>query len=289
MLPPIRIFSSYSSADEAFRLELEQHLAILKRTGLIQTWCFRQIEAGDDWENAIDARLNDASIILLLVSASFLASDYCWDVEMKRALERHERGEAIVIPIVLRDCDWHVAPFAKLQTLPESGRAVSRWRPHDRAWSNVVAGIRKRIESVFRKLSEQMPDATAAQPSNVLSKESHIGDGEDGSRESLPQEDAPAIVKFHRERHWGGSRVDFSVYIDDQYVGPLRNGGSLQVAVFAGLRAIQVRYRIDYSVGGTTIESNTLKVNLFPANAYTFFCRFSSWLARSVRLTQLTQ
>jgi TIR domain len=145
---PARIFSSYSSADEAFRQELERHLAVLKRAGLIETWNFRQIEAGDEWKRTIDAKLNDASIILLLVSASFLASDYCWEVEMKRALERHGRGEAIVIPIILRDCDWHAAPFAKLQALPESGKAVSRWRPRDRAWSNVVAGIRSRVESL---------------------------------------------------------------------------------------------------------------------------------------------
>lgn len=145
------IFYSYSSADESLRLELERHLAVLKRTGLIETWAFRQIEAGDDWHRRIDERLNSASVILLLVSANFLASDYCWDVEMKRAIERHETGDSVVVPIILRDCDWHAAPFSKLQALPQAGKPVTRWRPRDRAWSAIAGGIRRLIESLEHK------------------------------------------------------------------------------------------------------------------------------------------
>lgn len=144
---PQAIFCSYSSADEAFREELEDHLAVLKRAGVIEMWSFRQIEAGDDWKRRIDERLDASSIILLLVSANFLASNYCWDVEMKRALERHESGEATVIPVILKDCDWRAAPFARIQALPEGAKPVTRWRPRDRAWSNVVAGIRKVVQS----------------------------------------------------------------------------------------------------------------------------------------------
>ncbi len=120
---------------------------------MVETWNFRQIEAGDDFKLAIESKLEEASIILLLISANFLASDYCWEIEMKRALERHERGDAAVVPIILRDCDWHAAPFSKLQALPEGGKPVSRWRPRDRAWSNVVAGIRKKIDTLPRNLS----------------------------------------------------------------------------------------------------------------------------------------
>ena len=145
---PVKVFCSYSSVDETYRQELEQHLTGLKRADVIATWNFRQIEAGDDWRRAIDSNLNDASVILLLVSAGFLASDYCWDIEMKRALQRHERGDAVVIPIIVRDCDWYAAPFSKLQALPEAGKAVTRWRPRDRGWSNVVAGIRRKVESL---------------------------------------------------------------------------------------------------------------------------------------------
>lgn len=145
------IFFSYSSADEPLRVELEQHLAVLKRAGLIETWGFRQIEAGDDWRRRIDDRLNSATIILLLVSANFLASDYCWNVEMRRAIERHDAGSAIVVPIVLKDCDWHAAPFSKLQLLPEGAKPVTRWRPRDRAWASVVAGIRRLLEAPEHK------------------------------------------------------------------------------------------------------------------------------------------
>lgn len=144
-MPGVRLFYSYASADEQLRGELETHLALMRRESLVETWSFRNIDAGEDWKKTIDANLNAANLILLLISANFIASNYCWDTEMKRAIERHENGEAMVIPVILKACDWHTAPFAKLQALPDSAKPVSSWRPRDRAWENVVAGLRRAI------------------------------------------------------------------------------------------------------------------------------------------------
>jgi len=143
----VKLFYSYSATDEPLRRDLEKHLSLLKAEQLIDTWTFRNIDAGKEWEKEIDARLEDADLILLLVSADFLASRYCWAREMKRAIERADAGETIVIPVLLRSCDWQAAPFAKLQLLPENAKPVTLWRPRDRGWANVVAGIRKRVES----------------------------------------------------------------------------------------------------------------------------------------------
>src|SRR3954471_1709733 len=107
---PISLFYSYSHKDEALRDELETHLSLLKRQGVIAGWHDRRIEAGTEWAGAIDKNLEEAGIILLLVSADFLASPYCWDVEVRRAMERHEAGTARVIPVILRPVDWHSAP-----------------------------------------------------------------------------------------------------------------------------------------------------------------------------------
>ena len=90
----ITVFFSYAHHDEALRNELEKHLAMLKRQGVIDTWHDRRIDAGQDVHAEISEYLGKADIILLLVSADFLASDYCYDIEMRRALERHQRGEA---------------------------------------------------------------------------------------------------------------------------------------------------------------------------------------------------
>lgn len=147
LMPGAKVFYSYSSADEQLRNELETHLSLMKREGLIETWSFRQIEAGSDWKTAINANLNQADVILLMVSANFIASDYCWDIEMDKAIERHETGDAIVVPIILKPCDWHSAPFARLQALPDSAKPVSGWRPRDRAWENVVAGLRRTLSA----------------------------------------------------------------------------------------------------------------------------------------------
>ena len=147
----IRLFYSYSHEDESLRDELAKHLSSPKRQGIIAEWHDRRIGAGDEWKGAIDENLEEAQIILLLVSSSFLASDYCWDVETKRALERHNIGDAKVIPIILRPCDWHGAPFGQLQALPKDAKAVTTWTNKDEAWTDVALGIRRAVESMTAK------------------------------------------------------------------------------------------------------------------------------------------
>ncbi|WP_375468703.1 toll/interleukin-1 receptor domain-containing protein [uncultured Nostoc sp.] len=138
----IELFYSYAHEDEKLRDKLEKHLALLRRQGVITGWHDRKIGAGKEWQNEIDTHLNSSQIILLLVSANFIASDYCWDVEVKRAMERHETKEARVIPIILDYVDWESAPFGRLQALPEGGRSVKKWGNRDAAFSNVAQGIR---------------------------------------------------------------------------------------------------------------------------------------------------
>jgi hypothetical protein len=117
-----------NSYDELLQEQLGKHLSLLSRQELISEWYNRQIFAGTEWEQEIDERLETASIILLLISANFLASDYCYNVELNHVLERYQRGEARVIPIILRPCDWRVSRFAHLQCLSRSGRAVTTWQ-----------------------------------------------------------------------------------------------------------------------------------------------------------------
>src|SRR5690348_16763440 len=96
--PAVEVFISYSHRDEKFRDDLQRHLSGLQRQELVAVWHDRRIDAGQEWRHEIDEHLAQAKIVLLLISADFLASDYCWGVEMKQALELHERGQATVIP-----------------------------------------------------------------------------------------------------------------------------------------------------------------------------------------------
>src|SRR5579871_6055802 len=123
---PLNLFYSYSHKDEELRNELENHLSILKRQGVVEFWHDRKIEAGNEWAKEIDANLESADVILLLVSADFLASDYCYCKEMDRALERHKNGLAKVIPVILRPCEWQEAPFSHIQALPQDTRPVTQ-------------------------------------------------------------------------------------------------------------------------------------------------------------------
>lgn len=160
---PIRIFYAYSHKDEALRNELETHLSILKRRGVVSQWHDRRILSGKDWGGEIDRHLNGADIILLLVSADFIASDYCYDKEMKRALERHESGEARVIPVILRPCDFDGAPFYKLQGLPKDMKPVTRWLNQDEAFTDIAVGIRKAAEELRAATKNEMRKVHAVQ------------------------------------------------------------------------------------------------------------------------------
>ncbi len=146
----IEVFFSYSHKDEELCDELLKHLSILKRQGVIQDWHDRRIGAGTEWAGEIDTHLNTAGVILLLISADFLASDYCYDVEMKRAMQRHEARDARVIPVILRPVDWKGAPFGKLQALPTDAKPVTSWPDPDQAFTNVAQGIRAAVEELGR-------------------------------------------------------------------------------------------------------------------------------------------
>lgn len=145
---PIEIFYSYSHKDEEFRQELEKQLSILRRNNVITAWHDRMIGAGEEWSGQIDEHLNSARIILLLISADFISSDYCYDIEMTRAMERHEAKEACVIPIILRPCKWELAKFAKLQAFPKNAKAVTLWENKDEAFLNIVEGIELAINKI---------------------------------------------------------------------------------------------------------------------------------------------
>ncbi len=144
----LSVFISYAHKDESWLKELVKHLSLLQRRGLISTWYDRQIIPGTNWAGAIDERLEQASIILLLISPDFMISDYCYQIEMQRALERHKIGTAQVIPIIMRPVDWEGAPFAHLQALPTGAKAITTWSNQDEAFVDVIAGIRRAIEDL---------------------------------------------------------------------------------------------------------------------------------------------
>jgi hypothetical protein len=156
-----KLFFSYCHVDEPMRDRLEVHLSLLQQQGLIETWHDRRILPGDNIDAAIDANLADADIILLLISADFIASKYCYSIEMKKALERHKNGSARVIPVILDDCDWHSAPFGKLMAVPKDGKPVTTWPNQAQAWADAARQIRKAIEALGQPTAAKAIPAAA--------------------------------------------------------------------------------------------------------------------------------
>ncbi|PKH86873.1 toll-Interleukin receptor [Colwellia sp. Bg11-28] len=149
-----KIFISYCHKDEAFKEDLVEHLSSLKRNGDISIWNDRDINAGDKWKDEIDQNLEDADMILFLITPSFLASEYCFEVEAKRAFEKEEEGTARLIPIAVRDCVWTNTPFGGFQGLPKDGKAVKLWDDTDTAWKFVVEQLAKVLADFKPKKKE---------------------------------------------------------------------------------------------------------------------------------------
>ena len=171
----ITIFFCYAREDEVLLNKLKSHLKPLQREGLIAVWHDRDISAGSVWEHEIKQHLNAAQIILLLISPDFMQSDYCYGIEMQRALERHANGEAKVIPVILRPVYWGIKPLRALQALPTDGEPVTSplWHDLDTAFYDITEGIYKVAEQLIAPPASALPvvaevtQQQTAQASNI--------------------------------------------------------------------------------------------------------------------------
>ncbi len=145
---PVEIFCSFAEADTPLLEQLERHLSLLRQQNYLSTWHRQCNIAGQNWQAQINQHLDSASLILLLISSDFLNADYWYGTEMQRALQRHNTGDAQVIPILLRPCDWQTAPFAELDVLPTGAKPVVQWTDRDAAWTNVAMNLRRILTGV---------------------------------------------------------------------------------------------------------------------------------------------
>lgn len=142
------VFFSYARKDEKLKDELEKHLTLMQREGLITTWNTHKIEPGIDQASSMSEHLEKARIILLLISADFMASNYRDGIEIERAMKKHRAGTARVIPVILRSADWKSAPFGRLVPLPTDGKPITKWQDRDEAFLDVTQGIRGVVKSL---------------------------------------------------------------------------------------------------------------------------------------------
>ncbi len=170
----IEVFCCYSHKDADLLCELKTHLSPLERLNIIKIWDDGEISAGTEWGPEIKKHLNNAKIILLLISPSFINSDYCYGTEMQHALERHKQREARVIPIILRHISgWQRIPpgdiqLGNLQVLPKDAKPVRSWTDRDEAWKGIVEGIEGAVSELLMR--EPIPPAQESQDSYILSR-----------------------------------------------------------------------------------------------------------------------
>ena len=145
---PVEVFLSYAAEDEALRRELRARLVPLERDGVVRVWDASATGAGHAWHEERAARLHAARVVVLLVSADYLASDDLHREETVPSLERRANGEALVLAVLVRACGWEPGRFPVDALLPRNGRPVASWPNRDEAWADVAAGLREAVEAL---------------------------------------------------------------------------------------------------------------------------------------------
>lgn len=205
-----RIFVSYSHADEAERVRLDVHLAPLAREGLIDSWCNRVITPASDWERDIESGLAAADIVIILVTADFVASSYCFEKELAEALRRHHEDGVRILPVLVKPVDFAHMPFGRFQALPRNLRPVSTWDDADAAWLEVALGVRELVEDVYRERTSVPSQRTGAhegadktqlgrQLNEYYGVHNCVVDGrvaEEEAIEWIPLDEDPAAMRF---------------------------------------------------------------------------------------------
>ena len=185
----VSVFISYSHKDEDWREKLGAHLAGLRLDKLVSEWHDRKISPGSPYDDVIKQQLASADIILLLLSADFINSDYSNDVEIAEAMRRHDAGEAVVIPVVLRACEWTHRPYGGLQCFPRDGKPVTDWPTHDEAFKAVVIGIRDVARQIIERRRQQQQELEKKRSTYRKKAEEVLNDGtiSIGERDTLDE------------------------------------------------------------------------------------------------------
>lgn len=215
-----KVFISYCHKDKNYLDRIQVHLALLKRNGDASTWCDREMKAGDELDVEIQSQLESADLILLLISADFLNSSYCYQKEMLVALERHDRGEARVVPIIAKACSWKDTAIGKLLALPEDGKPIQTITTKESAYAQITDEIKIIVKQINEskvdedflasKAIERIDNAKAKEvcekPSALVVKvgQEDPVDVFGGSSTDDRKREAAKIVKFFQEN--GGER-----------------------------------------------------------------------------------
>ncbi|MCF4967724.1 toll/interleukin-1 receptor domain-containing protein [Nostoc sp. CMAA1605] len=232
----IEVFISYHEKDEEFRQELEKHLASLRRQEVISSWHDRKIIPGQDIKGEIDQRLNQAGLILLLISPDFLDSDYHWTVEVTRALEQNAAKKTCVIPVLLRHVDWDVPRLKELLPLPKNRKPIKSWADRDEAFVEVVKGIREAIALLMAQLveNESTHQATTKAQEDLQYQVTTLINEADSLREGKNFEEA--ILKYKAAI----SLEPNSLYAHNGLGITLYNQGKLEEAIASYRQALNI-------------------------------------------------
>jgi hypothetical protein len=142
---PVEVVLISAREDRSLRDELLAHLAALTYQGLISTWHDGLLEPGAERDSTIQQRLSAATVIVPLISSDFIASEDCHARQLNAATMCTAAGTAIVLPVIVRACDWRHLELGRLKVLPDNAKAVASWANRDEAWENVALGIRAAI------------------------------------------------------------------------------------------------------------------------------------------------
>ncbi len=255
----IKIFCSYSHKDEEIKDELEKHLSIYKRIGLIELWTDRKILPGENWSLRINDEIENSDVVLFLVSADFISSDYCFEVEVKKAIKQHEMGQSVVVPIILRECNWEGAPFEYIQGLPTDMKPIvsKHWFSKDEGYNNVSLNLGKIIKVFLQKKKQGEIDEFNALPDSI---ESYINFIEKYKNGEYVNQVKSRLIEMDEENAWKLANSESTLHSYKSYLIKYPIGSYSDLAKKA-IAEIDIKKEIDAQNINKYIESVVEKLD----------------------------
>ena len=249
-----KIFIAYSRKDEEMLSELRVHLNPLERSSNLHVWYDGKIEPGAVWDDTIKLNLHKADLVLLLISASAIASDYFYEQEVKEALERHEQGKARVVPLILKPCAWQVTPLGQLQALPKDGKPVTKWLDRDDAYNNAVLQLWKIFKEQELKREESQRRKEERKQAELEAQK---------KREDVELEETPSIeIELSKEvEHFDELKKEISELKESYSQNELKELCEIIIS-YGKNRTISSEYIVKHENLVKSVTKNTIRIRL---------------------------
>lgn len=155
----LKVFFLYAKTDKRLAEILMHYLTPLVKMRKVDIYDGSDVIAGKEWDLETKENFNQSDIFIALISPDFVASDFCYEDDLKMVIEKHNNKHAIMLPILVKLTPfWKDLVIGKLDYLPIDGKPISQWKNEEEALFDVTKYIKKMIKKLVGKEEESVEE-----------------------------------------------------------------------------------------------------------------------------------